>query len=139
MSVKSRILILSALILGIVILILLPWSTFFPPYEERAKQQWDNICEMIDNGMVVSAIEGSTNQNIDVGGCLSKTDFLVGLEKEVGSPTPYYGHIEIIFSDGTSVTLLNWETETFSVCYKTRYYIIENNELFTRLQALHDR
>ena len=109
------------------------YDTFF------AKRDWIKICENVNQNKTDNVKVEINNQlyDIDLSGCLSEACYQRTLDRMVSPPTPYYGNIIIQFSDGSPSTLYNWETEIFSISYRTTYYEIKSELLYNRLKELH--
>lgn len=141
MQKRTKVIITFIIVLVVIISGFLYWRlNIYQPPEYYAKQHWNDICEKIDSGMVISSVGtdlGTEAVEINIANCLSPEDFDRSLDKETSPPTPYYCNITIIFSDNSEVTLHNWETHTFSVYYRDRYYEINNDQLFSRIQSIY--
>lgn len=131
---------ITLIILVIIISAFLYWQfNIYQPAEYYARQHWNDICEKIDSGMVISSIitdDDTGQQEINIENCLSPEDFDWFLDKEISPPTPYYT-ITIKFSDNSEVSLHNWDSVDFSVYHRERYYIFVNDELFRRIEAIY--
>lgn len=137
MSKKTKTLLIIAVVL--ILAVLYWWFAIFRPPEYYARQNWNNICEKIDSGMIVSSVitgHSTGPQEIDIDDCLSPEDFDWFLPKEMSPPTPYYV-ITIKFSDNSEVNLYNWDYPDFSIYYREQYSVFVNEELFSRIQSIY--
>ena len=127
------------IIILVIIAAFIAWRIASIPTERKAQRHFEKICAKIDSNEVVSATVyfDGVQKNIDVEGCLSKDDFFRLIPRYTDPPTPHYGALIIVFSDKSSVTLYNWESEYFFVIYKGRKYELTNAALFNRIIALH--
>lgn len=137
MRTKTKVIIAIAGIL--VITALYSYFVVLRPPEYYARQHWNDICEKIDSGMVISSEISDHRtgpQEFDIEGCLISENFDWFLPAEMSTPTPYY-IITIKFSDNSEVSLYNWDSVDFSFYYRDRYSIFVNDELFRRVMEIY--